>query len=95
MINRRKTRKSNQNGSTSPHPLCIRLIDSSILILQLDQLIRYYSLLLSKLMTGHFVEHMGGGVGGRLELCLLLQWCQLTKCDNFIILQKESLNARP
>ena len=37
-------------------------------------------------MTGHFVEHMGGGVGGRMEICLLFKQCQLTKCDNFIIL---------
>ena len=59
MTNRRKTRKSNENGSTSPRPLCIKLIDSSIVIVQLDQLIRNYSLLLSKLWTGHLVEYMG------------------------------------
>ena len=39
---------------------------------------------------------MGGGVGERKEICLLSIKCQLTKYDNFIILnpvllQKESL----
>jgi hypothetical protein len=30
-------------------------------------------------MTGHFVEHMEGGVGGRMEICLVFQYCQLKK----------------
>ena len=42
------------------------------------------------------VEYMGGGVGERVEICLLSIKCQLTKYDNFIILnpvllQKEFL----
>ena len=101
------TTKQPCGWSTSPHPLCIKLITlcaycptGLLLVICLSSSIKmerpYRNRVMQFLIQWLVGGIHGGGVGERVEICLLSIKCQLTKYDNFIILnpvllQKESL----
>ena len=74
--------------------MCISSCHLSLLCCKMEK--NYCNKLSNFWFSDWLVEYMGGGVGERKEICLLSIKCQLTKYDNFIILnpvllQKESL----